>query len=177
MLIASLTLSQAKIQTSVAVEQKNLLLRILEEFPLQHRVDHQHAIALLDVVPADEERHDVAAVAEQPRIAACDADGAEDDEHRRRDEPGKDVARLHRAAEVGPERLSGEAAIEDLVRRGEVRMVHEMRDQKHRRRNRRSVVGLRQHEEERQQEQRASAEAKEIDRRAEEEPLVAGFGF
>ncbi len=128
-------------------------------------------------MPADEEGHDVAAVAEQARVAVRDADCGESDEEHRYGEPREEVARLHGAAERRRERLLGEAPVEDLIGGREVRMIDEMRDEQHRGRNRRAVFGVGQDEHQRKQEERAPAQAKEIDHRSEEEALVAGALF
>ncbi len=124
-------------------------------------------------MPADEERHDVAPVAEEPCVAETNADDGESDEQRRSDDPREEIARLHRSAECGRERLLRKPPVEDLVGRGEVWVIDEMRDEQHRGRDRRAIVGVGQHEHQRQQKDRASAKAQEVDHRAEKEALVA----
>ena len=138
----------------IAVHQQDLLGAVVEIPPLQRRIDHQHPVALLGVMPADRQRHEVPGIAEQLRIGGQRAIAKEGGEQHRHDQPGHEIAHLHLASERVAERLPAIAAVENLVAVGEVRVVQQVRQQHHRRRQRGLQFGFGQHEDEGQQQQR-----------------------
>jgi hypothetical protein len=125
-------------------------------------------------MPADRERHQVAAIAEQPGVRRNRAIAEEARQQQRRDQPRKQITRLHPAPERRGERLGAVAAVEDLVAVREVRVIDEVGDQQHRSRQRGGQLLFGQQKEQRQQQQRTPAEHQEIDRRTKQIARLEG---
>ena len=151
-----------------------------EPHALERRVEHEDAVALLGVVPADGEEHEVGGEAEERGAARAEHGGEERDEHRGDHDPCEAVAGGEPPAAGGRgrrERLAHEALVEELVGVREVGMVHEVGEEEHRARERdpRRLVAREERGEGGQDDEAPASEGQEVDPGA-EQPAPRGAG-
>ncbi len=90
---------------------------------------------MLYVMPADEEKHQIEAVAEHER--ALGRDGARHARRKKRDQrerhhkAGQDVAQAQRARVGRPERLGPEVSVEHLIGMREMRLIDQQHQDRH----------------------------------------------
>lgn len=151
----------------IAVEQQHLLVLIAEEFALQDGVHHQHAVALLDVVPADEKAHRIGGISQQASVPGYGAIGEEGAHDQRHDNARENVAKLEAPVVPFTAHLARVVAIENLVGMRKVRLVDEMRQQERRQRHQ-TFVFERHKIQHRQDHERAPAKHEKVDERTKE---------
>ena len=155
--------SQNASQTRWGVPQQAPALSRAEPDPLARRVQHQDPEALLGVVPAAHEQGQVAGDSEQREVAGEEHD-AEEDHHRRRGRNAREAV-AQGEGRGRAERLACEAAVEELVGVGDMRVgQHEgERERGAGERGARGVVPRIEGGERRDHEQAAPAEGEEVD--------------
>ena len=151
-----------------------------EAHALERRVEHEDAVALLGVVPADGEEHEVGGEAEERGAAGAERGGEERDEHRGDHDPCEAVAGGEPPAAGGRgrrERLAHEALVEELVGVREVGVVHEVGEEEHRARegDPRRLVAREERGEGGEDDEAPAPEGQEVDPGA-EQPAPRGAG-
>jgi hypothetical protein len=152
----------------VRVCQQDLLVGIAEIAAPERGIDHQHAVALLDVVPAGEECHRVPGIAQRLRVAEQQSRREQEGDQDRRTDPGPQITQIQAAIGFRIADDVAEGSIEDLVRMNEVRVIDDIGQQDRQIKGAR-IGRIRNHpDEDREQQQRAAAEAQEVESRGEE---------
>ncbi len=91
-----------------------------EKSSFQNRVHNNHSIPLLNIMPADQQEHDIGTVGKHLCVADCDADDEADDQPGRNDDARRDIAGPQQGPVIPPERLLAEVGIKKLIGMREV---------------------------------------------------------